>query len=116
MRAAVTGSSGFIGSALLAELASAGHQVVRCLRAESVVRGGGSADAIHWDPETGTIEADKLEGLDAVIHLAGESIVGRWTPSKKAGIQDSRRRGTRSEEHTSELQSQSNLVCRLLLE
>ena len=90
MRAAITGSSGFIGSALLSELALAGHQVVRVVRREA--RG---PDAIRWDPETGTIEAEKLEGLDAVIHLAGESIVGRWTPSKKAGIQDSRRRGTR---------------------
>ena len=50
---------------------------------------------ITWDPDAGrVIEADDLENFDAVVHLAGESIVGRWTPAKKARILESRVRGT----------------------
>jgi hypothetical protein len=48
-----------------------------------------------WDPNAGTIEAEKLEGFEAVVHLAGESIVGRWTTRKKARILESRAKGTR---------------------
>ncbi len=62
-----------------------------------LTRSGDSAeDAVLWDPSAGTIDADRLAGVDAVVHLAGESIAqGRWTVAKKARIRDSRVKGTR---------------------
>jgi uncharacterized protein len=91
MQVAITGSSGLIGSELRRTLQATGHAVVR------VVRGGPHApDAIRWDPDAGAIESAGLEGLDAVVHLAGESIgSGRWTEAQKARILDSRVVGTR---------------------
>lgn len=57
--------------------------------------GGGGRDEARWDPSAGTIEAEKLEGIDAVVHLAGEGIAeGRWNAAKKARIMDSRKQGT----------------------
>ena len=91
MRILLTGSSGLIGHALLAFLAADGHQVVCLTRSRAHARGR----QISWDPEAGVIEKDELENFDAVIHLAGEPIVGRWTPEKKARILDSRVKGTR---------------------
>src|SRR5690606_31817087 len=92
MRVAITGSSGLIGSALVARLRADGHEVTR------LVRGRGHAGrpgAVHWDPAHGEVDAAGLEGHDVVIHLAGESLVGLWTKRKKARIRDSRVRGTR---------------------
>jgi len=92
MKILITGASGLIGSALMPFLTAGGHQVVR------LVRGGGrrKADAVHWNPDSGTIDAPALEGLDAVVHLAGENIAGgRWTAAKKARIHASRVAGTR---------------------
>ncbi len=91
MRVAVTGSSGLVGSALLPHLSAQGHQVIRIVRAAST--GGGSV--IRWDPAVGTIELEGLADVDAVVHLAGDNIVGRWTAQKKARILGSRVRGTR---------------------
>ncbi len=89
MHVLISGATGFIGSALVPELEAGGHRVTRLSRSQS---GPGT---IHWDPEAGTIEGD-LEGTDAVVHLAGESIAeGRWTPEKKRRIVDSRVKGTR---------------------
>ena len=92
MRVAVTGSTGLIGSALVADLRANGHSVSR------LVRGGGTkSDAerlISWNPERGTIDAAALEGHDAVVHLAGEPIFGLWTTAKKQKIRESRVRGT----------------------
>jgi len=81
-----------IGSALATSLAASGHRVVR------LVRGGarGAAPEVSWDPAAGVVDAASLEGLDAVIHLAGENIgAKRWTAARKAAIRDSRSRGTR---------------------
>lgn len=87
----VSGSSGLIGSALVPALGNEGHRVLRLTRS-----GEDSEDAIQWDPSAGTIDAAGLEGVDAVVHLAGESIAeGRWTPAKKTRIRDSRIDGTR---------------------
>lgn len=87
----VSGSTGLIGTALVPALEERGHRVVRLVRS-----GGGGRDAVRWDPSAGTIEADGLEGIDAVVHLAGEGIAeGRWTAEKKARILDSRKQGTR---------------------
>lgn len=89
MRVLLTGSSGMIGSALLNLLARDGHKVVRLTRAVATGR------HILWNPEAGTIESEDLEDFDAVVHLAGESIVGRWSAEKKARILSSRVKGTR---------------------
>jgi uncharacterized protein (TIGR01777 family) len=91
MRVLVSGSSGLVGSALATFLTARGHQIVRLVRATSPRDDG----AVSWDPEAGRIDAPRLEGLDAVVHLAGESIAaGRWTPARKARILGSRVRGT----------------------
>ena len=90
---AVTGASGFIGRALTAFLASGGHQVRRLVR--RAPSAGSGLTEIAWDPQAGTIEADKLAGVDAVVHLAGESVAGgRWTDARKARIRSSRVTGT----------------------
>jgi uncharacterized protein len=89
-RIAISGASGLIGSQLVPFLRTGGHDVVR------LVRGRPSADdEIAWDPASGQIDAASLEGMDAVIHLAGASIAGaRWTKSWKAAILSSRLQGT----------------------
>lgn len=86
----VSGSTGLIGSALVSALEESGHRVRRLTRS-----GGSSEDVVRWDPSAGEIDAGRIEGVDAVVHLAGENIVGRWTDAKKARIRDSRVRGTR---------------------
>lgn len=89
MRVAITGSSGLIGTALVRSLASDGHEAVR------VVRSGDGASTVRWDIERGEIDASGLEGLDGVVHLAGEGIAEkRWTPAQKAKILESRTKGT----------------------
>jgi len=87
---AISGANGFIGSALSASLRADGHRVLR------LTRGGLTAgDAIGWDPDAGRIDAPALEGLDAVVHLAGAGIGDRrWTSEQKRIIRDSRVRGT----------------------
>ena len=89
MNVLISGATGMIGSALTRELERDGHRVTRLTRSPR-----GEND-IRWDPDAGTIEGS-LEGTDAVVHLAGESIAeGRWTSSKKERIMESRKRGTR---------------------
>jgi uncharacterized protein len=84
---AVTGSGGLIGTALTALLTTGGHRVIRLVRRPSQ-RGGGHAGERHWRPDDPA--PDLLRGVDAVIHLAGASIAGRFTPSRKQEIRDSR--------------------------
>ena len=84
---AVTGASGLIGTALTAALEGRGDRVIPVGRRPPV---GGVA----WDPVARRIDEAALEGVDAVIHLAGESIDGRGTSSKKRRILDSRVEGT----------------------
>jgi uncharacterized protein len=91
MNILVTGASGLIGSALVSFLASAGHDVIRLVRSQP--RPG--EKAARWDPMAGTIETSALEGVEAVVHLAGESLAERWTPEKKVRIRESRVKGTR---------------------
>jgi uncharacterized protein (TIGR01777 family) len=92
MKIVVTGSSGLVGSALVPVLLSRSHEVVRLVRKASQA---GEAE-ILWDPARGIQDVERLEGTDAVIHLAGENIAdGRWTDEKKARIRESRVVGTR---------------------
>jgi len=87
-RILVSGVSGPIGAALVPSLKSRGYKVTR------LVRGAASGDdQIAWDP-AGPIAPNTVSGFDAVIHLAGESIVGRWTETKKIKIRSSRVAGT----------------------
>jgi uncharacterized protein (TIGR01777 family) len=91
MKVLVTGSTGLVGSALAPFLTSGGHDVVRLVRSAHGPGGG----EVRWDPAAGQIDAAGLEGADAVVHLAGENLFGRWTEAKKARIFDSRDAGTR---------------------
>ena len=89
MNVLISGATGMIGSALTRELERGGHRISRLTRSPK-----GEND-IRWDPDAGTIDGS-LEGHDVVVHLAGESIAeGRWTPSKKERIMQSRKKGTR---------------------
>ena len=89
-RIAVTGATGFVGSALVPYLTAAGHRVARVTR--GAVDSG--SDDIRWDPARGRLDARALDGMDAVIHLAGESIGVRWTPERRQRIRESRVEGT----------------------
>ena len=92
MRVLISGSTGLIGSALAASLRGAGVETA------GLVRSGPAATGVdvRWDPSAGVIDAGALAGFGAVVHLAGESISGRWTRAKKARIADSRAQGTQT--------------------
>lgn len=85
---AMTGSSGLVGTALSAFLSTGGHRVIRLVRGEPA-----NAHERRWDPDQPA--ADLLEGVDAVVHLAGESIAGRFTDQHRRAIRDSRIEPTR---------------------
>ena len=90
MRILVSGSHGLVGKALISSLSSDGHEIVRLVRGKPK-----SATEIEWHPNQEKLDAASLEGIDAVVHLAGESIAsGRWTDEKKRAIRDSRVKGT----------------------
>jgi uncharacterized protein (TIGR01777 family) len=82
----VTGASGFIAAALIPALESRGHRVTRLARSNGDVR---------WDLERGPIPPERIQGVQAVFHLAGASISRRWTAEHKRRIEESRRTGTR---------------------
>src|SRR3990170_4321818 len=89
MKVIVTGSSGLIGSELVAELTRQDHQVTRLVRRQP------KPGEAMWDPAAGTIEAEKLEGHDAVVNLAGVGIGDhRWTDDHKRAVRESRVKGT----------------------
>ncbi|MEE9235496.1 MAG: TIGR01777 family oxidoreductase [Candidatus Acidoferrales bacterium] len=88
MKIGVSGSTGLVGSALVPFLTTSGHQVVRLVRSKP------NPGEVYWSPGEGRLDASGLEGLEAVVHLAGENITGRWTPAKKARIRESRVQGT----------------------
>lgn len=89
LRVAVTGASGLIGTQLCALLTTGGHHVDRLVR-----RDAGPGE-IKWDPARRTLDARALEGVDVVVHLAGENVAGgRWTDARKAEVMKSRVDGT----------------------
>ncbi len=86
MKILASGAGGFIGSAVTAALGRRGDDAHRLIRQGRLVRRG----EIVWNPSEGFIQHQRLDRLDAVIHLAGEPILGRWTARKKQQIRDSR--------------------------
>ena len=91
MKILVSGSHGLVGKALTRALTDDGHEVVRLVRRERKV----GAPEIEWYPDEGRIDAARLEGIEAAIHLAGDNIAGgRWTAQKKRTIRESRVQGT----------------------
>ncbi len=105
-RVLVSGVSGPIGAALLPYLESQGARIVRLVR--SPARG---TDQISWDPLRPLAPA-AVSGFEAVIHLAGESVAGRWTEAKKKAILESRVQGTR---HLAEALAQTQSRPRVLI-
>lgn len=92
MTVAVTGAGGLIGSALRQSLVRDGHTVLRLVR-----RPAAGEDEIQWDPLGGSVDSERLAGVDAVVHLAGAGVGDhRWSASYKRQIRDSRVLGTRT--------------------
>ena len=102
-RILISGSSGLIGSALILSLKAAGARTAR-LAHSGTVQGSSDGERIPWNPSQ-ALSSDAVSGFDAVVHLAGESIVGRWTAEKKRKIRDSRVMGTW---HLSQALAQAN--------
>src|SRR5882672_9644575 len=96
MKILITGATGLIGRSLCRSLISEGHQVValsRRLRAEMDLPG---VAAFQWEPEAESPPVEAWDGVEAVIHLAGESVAARWTEERKLRIRDSRVKGSRN--------------------
>jgi hypothetical protein len=91
MKILVSGASGLIGAALVPFLTTGGHIVTRLVRSQPRPE----TNDVLWDPERGVNDPARLEGFDAVVHLAGENIVGRWSAEKRTRIRDSRVLGTK---------------------
>ena len=98
MKIVVTGATGFVGRRLSEKLKQAGWQVVALTRdAESAASRAPALEAAYaWNPLSESAPAEAFDGADAVVHLAGETVVGRWTQAKRDAIRDSRVIGTRN--------------------
>ena len=102
MRVAITGATGFIGRRLVRRLPADGHDVVGLTRDVERARAAlpVRCRAVRWDPEGGDTTPTALKDVDAVVHLAGESVAGgRWTAVRKRAIRESRVAGTRALVH-----------------
>jgi len=108
VRIAITGSSGLIGTALTAALEDAGHDLLHVVRHAPTT---GRAE-VQWDIDAGFVDADALEGVEAIVHLAGENIGQRWSDDIRRRVLDSRVNGTRLiAEAAAGLASRPVLVC-----
>jgi uncharacterized protein (TIGR01777 family) len=87
-RVLISGASGLIGSALVGSFAAQGVRVVQLVRGRAS-KSASSSSRVSWDP-LATLAVGVASGFDAVIHLSGESVVGRWTEEKKSAIFESR--------------------------
>jgi uncharacterized protein (TIGR01777 family) len=96
VRVTVTGASGLIGSALVAELGERGAEVTVLSRDPSRAREELGVEAMRWDPLGEPAPVEALAGADTVVHLAGENIAQRWSERAKRAIRDSRVLGTRN--------------------
>ena len=91
MKILVSGSHGLVGTALSKSLTKDGHEITNLVRRDRVY----GKPEIEWHPNKGVLDGAQIEGFDAVVHLAGESIAsGRWTEEKKRRIRESRVLGT----------------------
>ncbi|HKR59526.1 MAG TPA: NAD-dependent epimerase/dehydratase family protein, partial [Pyrinomonadaceae bacterium] len=91
MKILISGSHGLVGSALVRSLKADGYEISRLVR-----HAPNSPDEIEWNPDRYSIAISRIEGFDAVYHLAGESIAsGRWDDEKKKKIRESRIQGTK---------------------
>lgn len=88
---AISGAGGLIGSHLADYLTTGGHRVLRLVR-----RPAAGPDEVSWDPVAGVLDAAALAGVDAIVNLAGESIAGIWTMSRRQAIMASRLQATRT--------------------
>ncbi|MGH9865736.1 MAG: TIGR01777 family oxidoreductase [Candidatus Acidiferrales bacterium] len=96
MKILISGSSGFVGSALINSLRADGYSIARLVRSGSPSQSGPAAENIRWEPPTGSIDLAGMEGADALVHLAGAPIAeGRWTPARKQILRRSRVDATR---------------------
>ena len=96
MKILISGSSGFIGTALVEALAREGHTVCRLVRPQSAGQSGPQGSAVHWDPLSGELDSAAAEGAQAVVNLAGASIAeGRWSNARKRVLRSSRVDATR---------------------
>lgn len=91
MKILVSGASGLVGSSLVTSLKTGQHEVYSLVRTRADLH----SHEMAWDAHRGVVSPALLEGLEAVVHLAGESITGRWTAEKKKHIRNSRVQGTR---------------------
>jgi uncharacterized protein (TIGR01777 family) len=90
MNLLISGATGLVGSAVIPALESAGHSVRRLVR----VRPPAGSPDVLWDPTGSFDPVGGIEGFDAVVHLAGESVAARWTRDRKVRILNSRKQGT----------------------
>lgn len=110
VRVLVSGVSGPIGTALLPSLKAAGAQITRLMRPNSK-RSAPNEATVTWDPAQ-PISPHAVSGFDAIVHLAGDSIAGKWTPEKKQSIRDSRVLGTT---HLAQALAQTNMKPRVFV-
>ncbi len=95
MKVAIGGASGLIGKRLVQHLQSQGFHLYQLVRPGRSHTGFDGVSTIVWNPSSGDLDPEQMEGLDAVIHLGGEPITGTWTETKKRRILDSRVKSTR---------------------
>ena len=113
MRILISGSTGFLGTALVETLERQGHSVVRLVRpgTAQISAGGSPTQTVPWNPVAGQFDAAGAEGADALIHLAGASIAGgRWNASRKELLRTSRIAGVLGECPYEEVIHRDNMV------
>ena len=97
MKILITGATGLVGQALTQSLIHDGHNIVTVSRRPNVARRNPSIEVYQWEPQAGPAPAAALKGVEAIVHLAGESVAARrWTTEQKKRIRDSRVIGTRN--------------------